>query len=171
MFKASPMKLPCMQNDFLPFRGTVACWLAVSLLLGVRQMVAQPSLSSANTLQQQVFAAERAFAKSMVDRDVKAFARHVADEAVFFDGSTALRGKAQVLSRWSRLFAGQAAPFSWEPDQVEVLDSGSLALSTGNVRNPEGKVTARFNSIWRLEADGVWRVIFDKGSPASASDK
>jgi hypothetical protein len=46
---------------------------------------------------------------------------------------------------------------------VEVLPSGTLALSSGPVRDPSGKVTARFSSIWRLEAPGQWRIIFDKG--------
>jgi len=45
------------------------------------------------------------------------------------------------------------------------LDSGTLALSSGPVRDPTGKVVARFNSIWRQEPGGVWRVVFDKGSP------
>jgi hypothetical protein len=58
-----------------------------------------------------------------------------------------------------------AAPFSWEPDEVEPLPSGTLAHSSGPVRDASGKPVARFNSIWRLEAPGVWRVIFDKGSP------
>ena len=56
------------------------------------------------------------------------------------------------------------APFSWEPEQVQVLDSGTLALSSGPVRNPEGKTVATFTSIWRLEAPGVWRIVFDKGN-------
>lgn len=60
-----------------------------------------------------------------------------------------LRGRAAVLEGWKAFFDGPAAPFSWEPDQVEVLDSGQLALSTGPVRNPRGGVTARFNSIWQ----------------------
>lgn len=123
-------------------------------------------------LQQQVFAAERAFAKSMADRNVDAFAGYLSDEAIFFGGGTApLRGRDQVVSVWSAFFEGEIAPFSWEPDQVEVLDSGTLALSTGLVRDPQGKVIARFNSIWRLEAPDVWRVIFDKGSPPGAADK
>jgi len=45
-----------------------------------------------------------------------------------------------------------------------VLDSGTLALSTGPVKDPKGEIVARFNSIWRLES-GQWRVIFDKGCP------
>ena len=76
-----------------------------------------------------------------------------------------LRGRAAVLEGWKAFFDGPAAPFSWEPDQVEVLDSGQLALSTGPVRNRRGEVTARFNSIWQRQADGRWLVIFDKGGP------
>lgn len=56
-----------------------------------------------------------------------------------------------------------AAPFSWEPAEGEVLESGTLVLSSGPVRDPEGKRSGTFNSIWRLEADGRWRVVFDKG--------
>ncbi|MDO8793909.1 MAG: nuclear transport factor 2 family protein [Vicinamibacterales bacterium] len=121
--------------------------------------------------QEQVFAAERAFARTMAARDLAAFSEFVSEEAVFLDGATALRGRQAVTGAWAGYFKGPAPPFSWEPDQVEVLDSGSLALSTGPVRNPAGQVTARFNSIWRLEAPGVWRIVFDKGSPATPGPK
>jgi ketosteroid isomerase-like protein len=114
---------------------------------------------------EQVFAAERAFADAMARRDLAAFSALVSDEAVFFSGPTPLRGRQQVVAGWSRYFAGKDAPFSWEPDQVEVLDSATLALSSGPVKDPTGKAFARFNSIWRQEAPGIWRVIFDKGSP------
>jgi ketosteroid isomerase-like protein len=33
------------------------------------------------------------------------------------------------------------------------------------VKDPAGKVTARFNSIWQRQADGRWLVVFDKGGP------
>jgi hypothetical protein len=72
-----------------------------------------------------------------------------------------------VIAGWAPYFVGAQAPFSWKPDQVEVLASGTLALSTGPVRDPSGQVIARFNSIWRLEAPNRWRVVFDKGSPPS----
>jgi ketosteroid isomerase-like protein len=113
----------------------------------------------------QVWAAERAFARSMAERDFAAFGRLVADDSVFFAGRQALRGKAAVLAGWKAFFDGAAAPFSWEPDQVEVLASGDLALSSGPVRNPKGEVVARFNSIWKRQPDGRWLVVFDKGSP------
>jgi hypothetical protein len=47
-----------------------------------------------------------------------------------------------------------------------VLDSGALALSSGPVTGPGGEQLGTFTSIWRLEAPGTWRIIFDKGNKA-----
>jgi ketosteroid isomerase-like protein len=116
---------------------------------------------------EQVLAVERAFAKTMADRDLQAFATFLSDEAVFFSGTTTLRGRQQITETWAKYFADPAPPFAWDPDQVVVLESGSLALSTGPVVDPSGQVIGRFNSIWRLESPGVWKIVFDKGSPAS----
>lgn len=116
-------------------------------------------------LKAQVAAAERGFAKTMADRDLKAFASFVSEDTVFFTGPTPLRGRAAVVEAWKRFYEKPDAPFSWEPDQVEVLDSGQLALTSGPVRDPSGKIVSRFNSVWRQEAPGVWRVIFDRGEP------
>lgn len=115
-------------------------------------------------LARQVREAELGFASTMARRDHAAFGTYVADEALFFGGRTGvLRGKAAVVEGWKAFFDGAAAPFSWEPETVEVLDSGTLALSSGPVRDPQGNQIGTFNSIWRLEPDGRWRVVFDKG--------
>ena len=107
-------------------------------------------------LAEQVRAAETAFAKTMADRDLDAFASHVADEAVFF-GYTVLRGLDAVVEGWSPYFEGKDAPFSWEPEHVQVLESGTLALSSGPVFDPQGQRVGTFTSTWRLEADGPER--------------
>ena len=121
--------------------------------------------TTAEVWRAEVFAAERAFAKTLADRDHAAFGRHLAEDTVFFAGQGVARGRAAVMAAWQGYFEGPQAPFSWEPDQVEVLTSGQLALSTGPVRDPNGRVVARFNSIWMRDRDGQWRVVFDKGSP------
>ncbi len=138
-------------------------WLVGGAL--VLAMVSSTAQSSLETRRAEVFAAERAFARSMAERDFAAFGRYVAEDSVFFSGSAALRGRAAVLEGWKPLFDGPSAPFSWDPEQVEVLESGELALSTGLVKNPEGAVTARFNSIWQRQPDGRWLVVFDRGGP------
>jgi ketosteroid isomerase-like protein len=134
--------------------------LAIAACTGVRA----PPIQSLPELQSQVAAAERAFAATMAARDYAAFLEFVSDEALFFGGGTRLnRGRAAVGAAWRAFFDGAEAPFSWEPDRVEVLASGTLALSTGPVKDSAGKISSRFNSIWRREADGRWRVVFDKG--------
>jgi len=118
---------------------------------------------STDDLARQVRESERAFARSMAERNFAAFSALVADDAVFFGGRGPQRGKAAVLAGWKPFFDQPQAPFSWEPETVEVLSSGTLGLSSGPVKDPNGKQTAVFNSIWRREADGRWRVVFDKG--------
>lgn len=116
-------------------------------------------------LVEQVRARETAFAATMAARDHAAFGTFIADEAVFFGGKGPLRGVATVSAAWQRYFEGEQAPFSWRPETVEVLDSGTLALTSGPVFDPDGGQFSVFNSVWRLEPDGQWRVVFDRGCP------
>lgn len=121
-----------------------------------------PRMSNADAVAA-VTAAEVAFAKTMADRDLDAFARFVAEDAVFTNGGQPLVGREAVKAGWAPLYARPQAPFSWKPDLVVVLASGDLAHSTGPVARPDGTVGQRFYSTWRLERDGRWRVVFDDG--------
>lgn len=115
-------------------------------------------------LKQQVVDAERAFAKTMADRDHAAFSKFIAEDAIFFSGKLALHGSEAVIKAWRPYYDATLAPFSWAPETVEVLSSGNLALSSGPVKDLDGKVVATFTSIWRLDAAGRWQVVFDKGA-------
>lgn len=135
--------------------------LALSTLLGAASLVvAQEAPPGARD---EVEAVERAFAQTMADRDFEAFTSFLSEEAVFLGGG-ALRGKAAVAEGWRRYFEGPDAPFSWYPETVEVIDSGGLALSTGPVFDAAGARISTFTSIWRREAAGVWRIVFDRGN-------
>lgn len=120
------------------------------------------------TARDQVIAAEHAFAKTMADRDFKAFTGLLSGEAIFFSGNSVEHGSGAIAAAWRPYFNGPAAPFSWVPDNVQVLPSGKLALSTGPVYI-QGKEVSRFNSIWRLEAANTWRIVFDKGEAVCAA--
>jgi ketosteroid isomerase-like protein len=143
--------------------------LATVLLLTIAASAAtaqSPQGSTGEALAVRVAETERAFARTMAERDHAAFVSFLSEEAVFFGGSAALRGSDAVAAGWRPFFDGPDAPFSWEPETVEVLQSGTLALSTGPVRDRSGRVTGTFTSIWRLEAPDTWRIVFDKGCPA-----
>lgn len=116
-------------------------------------------------LSQQVTDTEQAFADSMARRDFEAFKSFLSEEAVFFSGSGVLRGRQMVADAWEAYFSDEAAPFSWAPEQVEVLASGLLAHSSGPVFNADGQRIATFNSIWRYDPEiKKWLIVFDKGS-------
>lgn len=138
----------------------LSCVVALLVLAWLPAMAADTA-----QLAEHVRAVETAFAKTMADRDWVAFKACVSEEAVFLGGQGILRGREAVANGWKHYFAGPQAPFSWAPEQVEALASGTLALSSGPVLDPEGKRIGTFQSIWRLEADGRWRIVFDQGCP------
>lgn len=135
-----------------------AKWLGVALL-----GLSSTAVAATNAeLQKQVADTERAFAATMAARDHAGFVSFLSEETVFFMPK-ATHGKAAVAAEWKKFYEGPKPPFSWEPDQVEVLASGTLAISSGPVTSPDGVVRSRFTSIWRLE-NGKWKIIFDKGN-------
>jgi len=142
--------------------------LSLAALVACTTPMPKPSNADLKT---QVADTERAFAKTMADRDYAAFATFLADETVFFIGPTPVHGKAAVAAAWRRFYERPQAPFSWQPEVVEVLESGTLAISSGPVFDPSGKKFATFTSIWRMEAPGVWRIVFDKGNPECDCEK
>ena len=115
-------------------------------------------------LQSLVRETELAFAATMADRNFEHFVSFLSEEAIFFAGDKPLRGREAVAEAWKPLFENPDAPFSWQPRIVEVLSSGDLAISSGPVFDPTGKEVGTFNSIWRRNSNGDWRVIFYKGS-------
>ncbi len=145
-------------------RHPLPCVLPLVLCACVAGYCRDARAQSGASIREQVMAAERAFAQSMADRDQSKFSRFISAEAVFAEGSAPLRGKSRIVDAWSKYFKTPQAPFSWEPSQVEVLQSGTLALSSGPVKDPSGKLIGTFTSIWRLEAGHTWRIVFDKGN-------
>jgi len=144
----------------------------VLMCLGLLNLVALPAIStetrareSLADLTEQVRATEIAFAKTLADRDVKAFTRMIAPDAIWL-ADAPLRGAAEVLTRWQKYFDAAQPPFSWAPELVEVQDGGKLALSTGPVLDSAGKRVGTYTSIWRRENSGEWRLIFDRGCPS-----
>lgn len=115
-------------------------------------------------LADEVRATEVAFAKTLADRDVKTFRAMIAPDVIWL-ADVPLRGPDQVVRNWQKFFDAPQAPFSWTPELVQVQDGGRLALSTGPVFNPAGKRVGTYTSIWRREASGEWKIIFDRGCP------
>lgn len=97
---------------------------------------------------EQVRHTEAAFAKTMAGRDHTAFVSCLAGDAIFFSQSgAAFRGAAAIAPAWKPFCEAAQAPFSWAPERVEVLASGTLAISFGPAKDAAGKRVTTFTSV------------------------
>ena len=116
---------------------------------------------------------EIAFSLSVENKDIDAF-RSFLDGDARFVGHAVTSGPEAITNAWSVFFADDGPAIKWRPQFVEVLQDATLALTRGPYRmiskDPEGKLVENwgtFNSIWRKNPDGEWRVVFDAGNSAA----
>lgn len=135
--------------------------LKTVLIACVALMGAGAAQAEHNAPADQVETAERAFAADGPALGVKrSFLKHMADDAIIFTPHST-NARAFYESR-----AGETGPkLEWWPAWIVAAKSGDLALSTGPSFF-DGKPGGWFASIWRKDADGVWRWIYDGGSAA-----
>src|SRR5210317_1783322 len=131
-----------------------------------------PGFASAD-IANEVRCQEIAFSQSVETKDVVAFRSFIATDARFI-GQSVQRGVAEIVTAWGVFFTDSAPDFKWRPQFVEVLEDGTLALSRGPyrliIKNEDGTTAERwgtFNSIWRKQDDGNWKIIFDAGNEAA----
>jgi len=140
--------------------------LAAATLPAAATAASEPAWPSADEIARRVAearAAETAFAAAFAARDVAAFRRLLAPDTIWM-GTAPLHGPDAVMAAWMGMLTSPKPPFSWAPDLVLVLPSGDLARTTGPVLDPDGKLTARFQSVWRRKPAGGWEIVFDFGS-------
>jgi ketosteroid isomerase-like protein len=117
---------------------------------------------------------EISFSQSVESKDIKAFRAFLDDDARFV-GSSVVRGPDEITTAWEGFFSDDGPAIKWRPQFVEVLEDSTLALTRGPYRmiakDEEGFLVEHwgtFNSIWRKNPDGEWRVVFDAGNVAAA---
>ena len=140
--------------------------LSILVLGALLMMMPSPGFAgdaSPEEVRASLKAAEEGFASAFADRDLQAFASFIDDDAVFLnrDGS-AQSGKAEVVEGWKGMVTSEKPPFSWGPSRWRVNPSGTMGISSGPVIS-EGKTVGSFMSIWKRQADGSWKIIFDGG--------
>ena len=138
-----------------------------TFLLALLLAVNAPALADAAD---EVRCREIGFSKAAEARDAESFSSFI-DEDARFVGLSAIRGPADITEAWTPYLTEGGPEIKWRPQFVEVLEDGKLALSRGPYRlilaDEDGKRTEHwgiFNSVWRLKADGSWKVVFDAGS-------
>jgi ketosteroid isomerase-like protein len=135
-----------------------------------RPVAAPPSSPGATACS--VWEREVGFARSVQEHEANAFAEHVHPGATFIDGDSLLRGPAAIAEAWKVFLVGEKLRIDWHPRTVVLSGGGRVALSRGPYwierMKPDANprfLTGVYQSVWVQDADGVWRVTIDGGTP------
>ena len=117
---------------------------------------------------------EIGFSLAAEARDAARFAAFIDPDARFVSNHV-MRGPVDIVEAWGPFFADGGPAIKWRPQFVEVLADGSLALTRGpyrmRVADEDGSTSeswGTFNSTWRKQPNGGWKVVFDAGSPSAS---
>ena len=111
-----------------------------------------------------VVAAERAFAADGLALGVRdAFLKHSAPEAIVFQPD---------VQKVHELFPKQdpdkgGPPLVWWPLWAGIARSGDLGFTTGPY-SYDGQLRGYYFTVWKKQADGGWKWVYDGGPPSSA---
>lgn len=131
-----------------------------------------PAGTSVETQRATLRRTELDFAKAFAERDPARFAEFVAEDARFTSAGHVTEGKQAIVAEWTRMMQDPNLTLTWSPDITEASAAGDLGYTSGpyeiTVKRADGTVgqgRGRFASIWRRQADGQYRIVFDIGSP------
>ena len=162
----------------LVFAGASASW--GQLPLGGEQPVAPNPLTDPTAKPGKVllFDLEARVAKDVRARGGAAFADWFAEDGVALNnGQAPLIGRVAIVkgANWDP----KVYQLTWTPTDAQMGPSGDMGYTWGHFEghskdaagNPV-TTSGRYMTIWRRQADGVWKVVLDAGAnePASAGD-
>jgi len=152
-------------------RALRASWTIVVVALAIGFPQPPAVADQMKDLTQSLETAELSFAASVAAKDFESFAAHIDEQAIFVAGQV-LNGKPAILEAWSGFFAAGGPKMEWHPETVTVRTDGRLGISKGpytlTIETADGGESAQqgqFISIWELQEDGGWKIIFDSGCP------
>lgn len=116
----------------------------------------------------EILSAERAFAETVKKEGMKeGFLAFASEDAVLKRGNKLIKGKQAIADYFDKQTL-QNVRLEWEPDFVDVSASGDLGYTYGpyefEATNQAGEIIQDrgiFHTVWRKQADGSWRYVWD----------
>ena len=118
--------------------------------------------------------ADRAFNRAVSEGGSAAWANWFAEDgAIVQEVVGEIRGRAAIAEAVAFLDLSGVS-LTWDPIRADVAQSGDLGWTTGSYVSvspaedgTERRGTGTYVSIWRRQADGMWKVVMDLGNPTS----
>jgi len=152
--------------------------ICIALILLLAGCAAQPKVDLAAE-EAAIRAADAQWLAAATTHDLEKILPFWSDDAtILAPGSPAVVGKAAIRQYVAGAFATPGFSITWKTDRIEVAGSGDMAYSTGSdkisVNTPDGKTVTEENrsiAVWKKQADGSWKCVYDVMSPAAPNSK
>jgi ketosteroid isomerase-like protein len=111
---------------------------------------------------------EKAFTQLAKEKGLKiAFSTYASEEAVLFRENKLIKGK-RAIGDYFKKWPWRNVQLAWTPDFVSVAASGDLGYTYGKYTfegtDESGELkqfSGIFHTVWKREADGEWRYVWD----------
>jgi ketosteroid isomerase-like protein len=121
-----------------------------------------------NKCKTEILETEKAFVNLVKEKGIKvAFLMYASENAVLNRGNKLIKGK-KAIEEYYENYKYPLARLEWEPDFIDVSDSGDLGYSYGQYKfeatDVSGKVikdTGTFHTVWKRQSNGEWRYVWD----------
>jgi ketosteroid isomerase-like protein len=108
---------------------------------------------------------DKAFSRAVAERGASGFRDYVSREVVTMPPGQPFQSRRDDWERtWDEILDHRVA-LSWEPTGGAVDRMLGYTYGTWRLRRKDGSErTGKYFTVWRLEADGIWRVALDGGN-------
>ena len=119
-----------------------------------------------------LLAADRAFARDTQERRLDGWLAAFDENGSQVDEQfRPITGRAAIAAHMAPFFADAANELTWSPDDARLSEGGQLGTTTGRWklarREQHGGetvlATGRYFDVWRKQADGSWKLLYDVG--------
>jgi len=149
--------------------------LATALVLAACAPAA-PSHPDAEAVRASLIAADEAFAAATAAQGLEGWMAAFDSTAIQMEPDQPFSpGIPSIRAAMAPAFADSTFRLTWQPTMAFASAGGDLGYTLGTWQsryyNAEGKgqvTTGKYVTIWRKQADGSWKVVFDGGNPDSS---
>lgn len=129
-------------------------------------------LGNAGDNESPLWRADEAFNRSLSERNARAFASWIDEDAVFL-GDGLVQGREAILEIWSTFLDRDSGySMSWQPHTAVMSSCEDLGYTLGDYISTEPgidgetvRLVGTYLTVWRKGSDRAWRIVADAGTP------
>jgi ketosteroid isomerase-like protein len=149
----------------------------VCLVAALAGLACEENAVDREQLKSELMQVDRDFSALSVERGMRAaFGAYMADDVVIYSaGQMPVLGREKALPLYPE---GTDVVLKWEPFFADVAQSGDLGYTlgsytlTGTAEDGSPSVSrGHYVSIWKRQADGTWKFVFDTGHQGPADEE